>query len=309
MINFFERLFFNTKWYHLFIIMPLLPISILYGLIGLVRRAFIRAKSFHLPIVSIGNLLVGGTGKTPFAIALIEYLQKKGYKGIFYISRGYGRDSKGLVVVKSGAKICCSVAQSGDEAMLVAKKSGADVIVSEDRVVAIKRAKELGAKIIILDDAFSKVGIAKFDILLEPKKIVNFLPLPAGPFREFFFFGRRANLILKEGVDFKREVTFENLTDKMLLFTAIANPNRLDAFLPNGVVAKYYLPDHTYFTKEQILEKMREFSVKSFLVTQKDYVKLESFDLPISLMKLELKIKDSKLQIIENYIKEKLCIQ
>ncbi len=83
----------------------------------------------------------------------------------------------------------------------------ATVIVSEDRVLGIKKAKELGSKVIFLDDGFSKYNIKKFDILLKPKdEPTNNFCIPSGAYREPKSFYKKANLVLKEGIDFKREV-------------------------------------------------------------------------------------------------------
>jgi len=301
MIKFFERLYYNPKWYHYLVALLLLPFSFLYGLVGLIKTLVIKPKEFNIKIVSIGNLTVGGSGKTPFAIEIIKHFYKKYKIDIFYISRGYGRESKGLVWVKRENRILTDVKRSGDEAMLVARECRCNVIVSEDRAKAINLAKKSGADLIILDDAFSKVGIKKFDILLEPKRVLNKLVLPAGPFREFAFAKNRANLILKEDRDFKRVVEFKNLSHKMLLVTAIANANRLKPYLPKGVVDKFILKDHAFFKKEEIIEKMRKSRAKTLLVTQKDMVKLEHFNLPISVMKLKLNIKNSVIKAIEEY--------
>ena len=303
-VAFFERLFFAPKKVDFLVAFLLLPFSVIYGLAGFAKQLFVKPKDYGVKIISIGNLIIGGSGKTPFAIELIEYLNAKFNLKIIYISRGYGRVSKGLVEVKRDGEILVNVEKSGDEAMLVAKESKADVIVSKDRVKAINLAKKRGANLIILDDAFSKVGIKKFDIILEPKEIKNLLPIPSGPFREFYFAKKRANLILKEDIDFKRVVEFKNLTPRMLLVTAISNPKRLDRFLPKGVVGKYCLKDHSFFNKEEILKRVKELNATSILVTQKDLVKLDKLNLAISVIKLKLDINSDKLRKIENYIKE-----
>ena len=121
-----------------------------------------KKKSFNVPIVSVGNLIVGGSGKTPFVIALASR-----FKNVAIISRGYGRKSQGLVEVSRNGEILVDVRQSGDEPMLMATSlSQASVIVSEDRHKAIELAREQGAKLIILDDGFNRVEIEKFEILL-----------------------------------------------------------------------------------------------------------------------------------------------
>jgi tetraacyldisaccharide 4'-kinase len=264
-----------------------------------VRRIVTSQKDFGIPIISIGNLIVGGSGKTPFTIALATRLDD-----VVIISRGYGRKSKGLVEVSSQGNILVDVTQSGDEPMLMAQSlSRASVIVSEDRALAIELAKEKGAKCIILDDGFNRVEIEKFEILLEPAQIKNYLPFPSGAFREFWFNTKYADIVAKEGKSFHREVVFENLNSKMVLVTAISNPNRLDAYLPEGVVYKVYLEDHAYFEEEKLKRLLSDHKAQSLLVTEKDAVKMQDFKLPISEMKLKLEIKENIFTQVEEYIK------
>ncbi len=300
--HFFEQMFFHPKWYHAPVMLLLAPFSLLYGTVMFFRRTGSRKQNFGIPIVSVGNLIVGGSGKTPFAIALASR-----YKNVAIISRGYGRKSKGLVEVSRAGKILVPVEQSGDEAMLMARSlPQASVIVSEDRHRAIGLAKERGAKLILLDDGFNRVEIEKFEILLEPAAIRNPFPFPAGPFREFGWSRKYADLILKEGRDFEREVTYEGLTEKMLLVTAISNPERLEKYLPEGVVSRVYLEDHAYFDEAFLEKKMGACGAKSLLVTEKDHVKMGDFKLPVSQIKLKLNIKEEVFKTIDRYIKSKV---
>jgi len=294
----YEQMLFHPRWYHYPVIILLLPISLLYGTWMFFRRAVSRKKDFGLPIVSVGNLIVGGSGKTPFTIALASR-----YENVTVISRGYGRQSRGLVEVSRNGKILTFVEESGDEAMLMATSlPEASVIVSEDRHKAIALAKEQGAALIILDDGFNRVEIKKFEILLEPAKIYNPFPFPSGPFREFVWSKKAADLVLKEGKDFEREVSYANLQEKMLLVTAISDPQRLDAYLPQGVIGKIYLEDHAYFDEAALAEEMYAYGAQSLLVTQKDLVKMEDFKLPVSQIKLKLKIREEIFTEIERYI-------
>jgi tetraacyldisaccharide 4'-kinase len=296
---FFEEMFFAPKWYHYPLILLLLPLSIIYGVIMSVRRMVTSQKNFGIPILSVGNLIVGGSGKTPFVIALATR-----FEDVVIISRGYGRKSKGLVEVSSEGKILVDVTQSGDEPMLMAQSlPHASVIVCEDREVAIALAKEKGAKCIILDDGFNRVEIEKFEIILEPEHIKNYLPFPAGAFREFWFNKKYADIVAKEGESFERQVHFENLTSKMLLVTAISNPIRLDSYLPEGIVQKVYLEDHAYFEEEKLKILLSKYEAQSLLVTEKDRVKMQGFKLPISEMKLKLEIKETIYTQVNEYIK------
>ncbi|MEA2028417.1 MAG: tetraacyldisaccharide 4'-kinase [Campylobacterota bacterium] len=296
--TFFEELLFAPRLHHYPIILALLPVSILYAFLMFLRRILTQKIDFDIPIVSVGNLIMGGSGKTPFIIAVASR-----YKDVAIISRGYGRESQGLIEVSHKGRVLTDINQSGDEAMLIAQSlKSASVIVSEDRKVAIKRAKELGAKVLFLDDGFNRVEIKKLEILLEPKVVKNYLPLPSGAFREFYFTKVYANLFCKEGQHFRRKVSFENLSSKMLLVSAISNPSRLDEYLPVGIVGRLIYPDHAYFDIEEIKNKMKELNATSILVTQKDWVKLQNFDLPISLMKLDIDIDESIIEAIDHYI-------
>jgi len=291
-------MFFSPKWYQYFIILFLLPFSFLYGSYMFVRRVSSTQIDFGIPIVSVGNLIVGGSGKTPFVIALASR-----YEDICIISRGYGRLSSGLIEVSQKGNIVTTVEQSGDEAMLMALSLPyASVIVSEDRHKAIALAKEQGAKIIILDDGFNRVDIKKFEILLEPKNIKNYLPFPAGAFREFYWSNQYADVVAKEGETFLREVSFEDLRERMVLVTAISNPARLDRYLPEGVVEKVYLEDHAYFDEQNLKNILEENNANSVLCTSKDKVKMAGFKLAISEMKLKLEIQDEIFTEIDKYV-------
>ncbi len=262
------------------------------------RRALARRESFSIPVISVGNLVVGGSGKTPFVIEIASH-----YEDVFIVSRGYGRRSRGLLEVSRRGEIAVSVEESGDEAMLMAKRlPGASVIVSEDRKEGIRLARELEAKLIILDDGFNRVNIEKFEILLEPETIRNYLPFPAGGFREFAFTKSKADVVVKEGKDFKRIVTCSNLKERMVLATAIANPSRLYRYLPEGIVAKYILGDHEYFEEEKLYAVLKEARAESLLVTQKDAVKMLDFRLPLTIMNLRLDIDEEVYEKIDAYI-------
>ncbi len=252
------------------------------------------AQDFDIDIVSVGNLSVGGSGKTPLVTALASK-----YEDAAVVLRGYGRHSKGLHVISNVNGILEDVSVSGDEAMIYAKKlPKAIVIVSEDRKKGILKAKELGAKIIFLDDAYSKHDIKKLDILIDVES-ENRLCLPSGPFRERLWSSKEIH-VLKEGVDFKRKTQLKDKCDKMSLVTAIARPGRLDSFLPK-VVSKNYFEDHHSFTKSEIEKILQRDASDSVLVNYKDFVKLESFGLPLSLLDLDVEVDERVFKIIDNY--------
>ncbi|MDX4071322.1 tetraacyldisaccharide 4'-kinase [Aliarcobacter skirrowii] len=285
----------------------LLPLSFIYLLIILFKRLKASKIDFNIPIISVGNLTIGGSGKTPITIELA-----KNFNDVCVILRGYGRESKGLFVVSLKGEIKVDVKISGDEAMLLASTlKNATIIVSEDRVEAIKKAKELACKIVFLDDGFSKYSIKKFDILLKPKdEPTNSFLIPSGAYREPKSFYKKANMVLKEEIDFKRVVTIKKenkeveFPKKTILLTAISKPNRLLEFLPKNIETIFF-EDHHNFTKDEIdniLNNYRDFAI---VTTPKDFVKLEKFNLKnLYIMDLSIKISQKvDFRALENYIK------
>ncbi len=291
-----EKYFYDPTVLQRAVSFALWPASLLYCFIVYMKYRLAVPKEPGIKVVSVGNLTVGGSGKTPLVSAIA-----KRYDNVAVVLRGYGRKSKGLIVVKNKEELLCDVERCGDEAMVYAKKLTASVvIVSEERSAGIQKAKELGASFVILDDGYSKHHIKKFDILIHVHSKNGFC-LPAGPFRERLW-SHEELLEVYEERDFKRRVVIRDATPKMVLVTAIARPQRLDRFLPCGVVAKEYFEDHYEFQKEDIQRIFEKYRPDSLLVTLKDYVKLEHFGYPLSLMDLELDVDERVYSAIENYI-------
>ena len=276
-------------------------------LIIAIKRVRSKPINYGIPVVSIGNIIVGGSGKTPFSIKLARR-----YENVAVILRGYGRESKGLFVVSKNGEILTDVKTSGDEAMLLAKfLPKATIIVCEDRKKAILKAKELGCKLVLLDDGFSKYDIDKFDILLRPKKEpTNLFCLPSGGYREPKMAYSFANLVFQEDIDFIREVSFskdnkiiEELPKKLLFITAISKPKRVLEFLPENTKMCAF-EDHHNFTKEEMDTIKSDYEDYNFITTQKDFVKLKKYNLDnLYLMNLELSVDNEKLKVIDEYIK------
>lgn len=182
----------------------LLPFSFIYGsLIWLRNRAFdaglLTTTNVGVPVVSVGNLTAGGTGKTPLVEWIAGYLLKKGRR-VAIISRGYGRESSGVVVVSDGSRILCGARRGGDEPVEMARTlPRAAVVVGERRVKAARHAIEaLKADFLLLDDGFQHRYIGRdLDILVldSRKDITAEALLPAGIRREPLGGIRRAGLV------------------------------------------------------------------------------------------------------------------
>lgn len=295
-----ESYLFDPNIFQKFISYLLLPLSAFYCLIVYFKKLFSLPKDYGLPIISIGNLIVGGSGKTPFTIALADRLDNAAI-----VLRGYGRKSSGLAVVSQYGVITSNVQKSGDEAMLLAKSlPKATVIVSVDRKEGILKAKSLGAKVILLDDGHSQYSIKKFDILIKPASLVpNNFCLPSGPFRESSSNYKKADLLIIEDIDFQREVNMKNPTDRMVLVTAISKPQRLNRYLPD-FIEKVYYPDHYNYSGTELEAILRKYSADSILTTRKDAVKMEEFPIDLSILELNLVLKPYIYESVNKYIKD-----
>jgi tetraacyldisaccharide 4'-kinase len=278
--KFFEDLLFYPKWYHYPFIFLLFPFSLLYYLIVFFKFPR-RYEDLGVPIISIGNIIVGGSGKTPFSIALANKLDYK----VAVVLRGYKRNSKGLVVVKN-KKILVDTNISGDEAMEIAISTDAIVIVSEDRKKGILKAKSLGAEVVILDDGFDK-PFKKFNIVID-EKIKNPFVLPAGGYRYPRSFLKYADVV----TTLKRKV---KCPKGDILISAISKPNRLLKYC--NLEYKFF-PDHYDFKFEDI----KEFKNKVIVCTKKDFVKLKKFDLKLKVIDLQIEIEEKIFREIEQYL-------
>ncbi|WP_316799923.1 tetraacyldisaccharide 4'-kinase [Pedobacter frigidisoli] len=175
----------------------LLPFSLIYGLAITLRKklydwGLMRSVKFDLPVICVGNLAVGGSGKTPTTEYLVRLLA--GYK-IAILSRGYGRKTKGFVLADHNA----TALTIGDEPLQYYQKfDNVTVAVCEDRVAGIEKLKE-NHDLIILDDAFQHRAVsAGLNILLfEFRKLgtLQFL-LPVGNLRDVFSSRKRADILL-----------------------------------------------------------------------------------------------------------------
>ena len=294
-----EYLFYPKSFLQFLLSILLLPFTLIYCIIVIFKRFFSRKIDFNIPIISIGNLTIGGNGKTPLTIELA-----KNYENCAIILRGYKRKSKGLVVVSTDGKILCDISQSGDEAMLYAKSlPNATVIVCENRNNAIKYVKSTTCNVIFLDDGFSKSYIKKFDILIKPK-IEPTLPfcLPSGAYREPRYLYNSADLLVIEDIDFKRIVKVINPTKEMILITGISKPKRLDEFLPKNIKEKIYFEDHHHFTKEELKTLIQKYKATSILTTSNDAVKMEKFGLNLSILELKLELNPQIKSKINSFL-------
>lgn len=185
-------------------------VSWIYALAVICRNAFfdwgiLRSTVVGVPVISVGNMTTGGTGKTPLVEYIVRHcLGKK--KRVAVVSRGYGRLSRGVVVVSDGRSGLADARRGGDEAVQVARKfPEVVVVVGERRVDAARTAIDtLGAEMIVMDDGFQHRYLHRsLDIVLldARKDITTEALLPLGRRREPLAALRRAGIIVMSKVD------------------------------------------------------------------------------------------------------------
>jgi tetraacyldisaccharide 4'-kinase len=185
------------------------PISALYGKAATLRadwyaRGRLAARDLPRPSISVGNLTFGGTGKTPFVEFLARRLRFEGWRPAV-LSRGYGRRSRGVVVVSAGEGPLVPPEEGGDEPVALSRAvPGIVVVVGERRADAGRRAAELGADLLLLDDGFQHLAVRRDVNLLLLDARDPFgggrLP-PSGRLREPIGAVRRADAIVFTRVD------------------------------------------------------------------------------------------------------------
>ena len=181
----------------------LLPLAVLFGLVSSIRRmlfrsGFLASGRLPVPVVVVGNITVGGSGKTPLVIWLVEHLRARGYRpGI--VSRGYGRSRDEIAEVRSDSR----VEDVGDEPLLAERRSGCPVFVGRDRLEAARAllAAHPGCNLIVSDDGLQHYRLARDleIVLFDSRGVGNGWLLPAGPLREPVSRARLANLVIANG--------------------------------------------------------------------------------------------------------------
>jgi tetraacyldisaccharide 4'-kinase len=164
----------------------------------------LQAESAGVPVISVGNLTAGGTGKTPLVEYILQYMSSQSIHAAM-LSRGYGRRSRGVRVVSDGHRVLLDALEGGDEPVQVARRCpGVPVIVAERRIEGARMAvREFGVGAIVLDDGFQHRSLRRdLDIVvLDAQVPIDGEPLlPAGLRREQLVSLRRAHVIVYTGL-------------------------------------------------------------------------------------------------------------
>jgi tetraacyldisaccharide 4'-kinase len=275
------------------------PLASLYGAAVYARnklydRGALTLRRLQGPVVSIGNLTVGGSGKTPFLILLAELLKQHGIP-CDVLSRGYRRLSSGTMVVNPLG----SPRQFGDEPLLIAQKLKVPVVIGEDRFSAGRLAEErFGARLHLLDDGFQHRRLARdFDIVLASSNDARETLLPTGRLREPLSSLTRADAIVLtndtagDGLRLgwqqvwrvTRDIVPPPTDESCLVFCGIARPeNFVTQLRAAGVMLAdtFTFRDHHRYAPEDIRKLLRlrkESGARAFVTTEKDAINLGGF--------------------------------
>src|ERR1019366_1888002 len=206
-----EDLWFGElRWKQRVMVAGLLPASLVYSAGQSVRNAFWHFAKRRVPIrtISVGNLTVGGNGKTPFTLFLASRLQAQGMS-VGIVSRGFGRiiaSGQPAALVSDGTTVKLSPEQAGDEAVMMAKAFRGPIVVARRRIDGIRLLSEIAnPDVIVLDDAFQHRALARdVDLVLinRERGFGNGHLIPAGPMREPLRVIRRADaaIIVSSGI-------------------------------------------------------------------------------------------------------------
>ncbi len=177
------------------------PLSLLFALISFLRRCWQqrRAGDLPVPVVVVGNITLGGTGKTPLLMALLRHLQEQGWRpGV--VSRGYGGRAAQVYPLRVTGD--SDPAQAGDEPCEIARRTGAPVSVAPRRLEAARQLLADGCDIILSDDGLQHYRLPRhleLAVLDGQRLLGNGLRLPAGPLREGMGRLRRVDWVLVNG--------------------------------------------------------------------------------------------------------------
>jgi tetraacyldisaccharide 4'-kinase len=294
------------------------PLASIFGTVVQMRNALydrhlLRAARLAGPVISVGNLSLGGAGKTPFVLLLGDLLSARGVK-FDVLSRGYGRSTRGVLQVDPGG----SSRDFGDEPLLIARRLGVPVILGEDRYPAgLWAEKKFGAQLHVLDDGFQHRALARdFDIVLVTPEDARDRLLPAGRLREPISALRRADAVVltsgastdKLPVDGKfvwrvrRGILPKNVPARPVAFCGIARPQNFFLQLRTAGIEPaaeaVYRDHHPYTDKDirELLQVKHTSQADGFVTTEKDAINLGQYLAalqPVSVIPVKMELLDA----------------
>ena len=293
-----------------FLTIFLLPLSLIFIFIIFLKKKFTKSLRFKIPIICVGNIFLGGTGKTPISVFLAKEISKLGKKTV--ILRRYYKNHK-------------------DEYKFI-KSKFKNLILNKNRISGLEIAEKSNFDVAILDDGLQDYRIRKNLSIVcfnQNQLIGNGFVLPSGPLRETLNALKNANIVIINGdkdkyferkilnVNKKLEIFYSsyiplNINEfknkKLLAIAGIGNPENFFKLIEKNKLKlekKIIFPDHYEFSKNEIQNIVDEATSKNcqIIMTEKDYFKVKHFKIrKIKFLKVLLKIDNQKMLL--NKIKE-----
>ncbi|MZR31143.1 tetraacyldisaccharide 4'-kinase [Sneathiella litorea] len=275
----------------------LTPAAWLYGAVSRFHRSLQKGESVSVPVICIGNVVAGGAGKTPTAVAIARFLLAEG-KRPHFLTRGYG----GSISEPTRVVLDVHTYQDvGDEPLILAET--APTWVAKDRAAGARAAAEAGADVIIMDDGFQNPSLVKDLSLLvldAEYGVGNGRLLPAGPLREnlaaglaradaVILVGNEVSNVLKIQLNNFKPVFASKLApkpsseviggEKVVAFAGIGRPEKFFASLREvgcELIKCFSYADHHIYNKDEIMTMVEQSSNENavLVTTRKDYVRL-----------------------------------
>ena len=274
------------------------PLTLIVIFFTFLKKKITKTRGFKIPVICVGNIYLGGTGKTPTSILLANELSKLGKKPL--ILRKYYKNHN-------------------DEYSLI-KNYFKNLIISKNRIEGLKEAEKSNFDIVILDDGLQDYKIKKNLSIVcfnNNQLIGNGMVLPSGPLRENLSILKNVEIVIING---SKNINFENkilnINKKLEIFYSFYKPTNLDQFKNKKLLAlaaignpenffqlveknnlkifkKKIFPDHYQFSKAEMQNILREAEMKNYqvIMTEKDYYKINHYKLKkINYLKVSLEI-------------------
>jgi len=264
------------------------PLGCLYGASVALKARFARPADPGLPVICVGNLTAGGSGKTPIAIAIATALRARGRKP-FFLTRGYGGSEQGPALVARAH----SAAVMGDEALLLVR--AAPTVVAKDRAAGARLAAQKDADVLVMDDGHQNFSLKKslsLVVIDAQSGFGNGRMIPAGPLREPVAQGlARADAVILVGdgepnlAGFAGPVLRAHLQadaaalagQSVFAFAGIGRPEKFVAALEAqgaDVTGSCFFDDHHPYTEDEIAQLKAIAGETMLVTTEKDFVRL-----------------------------------
>jgi len=287
------------------------------------RRGLLPQRRLRGPVISVGNLSVGGSGKTPVVARVAEILRDEGLP-VAILSRGYGGRFRGdALVVGDGAGVRASAAEAGDEPVMLARALPGVVVAVGRRRDVVGRAVEsrFGPRVHVLDDGFQHLRLARdLDLLCLDGRDLEDRPLPAGRLREWPSAVTRADIVLLGGAEgaglaalasklgpertfrvtrsvlgfFDREDNPQPAPRRPFLVAGIARPERFEGDVRarcGELAGRAFFADHHPFRAAEVAEvarQARDAGADALVTTAKDAVRLPSAPIGMKLLVMRI---------------------